>query len=174
MKKTCMFLLNGFLLFFSFTCCTIEREKHSPGDFMDCSHEANIFSAKFNGDIVFTSYDQAELHMSGSGFSAIGRKGLERYHISAFFDTLFPGLFLCDDFNWSNVSIAKQLSSGFHVHYFVDCNKEFRFKVEDIDFEKGVLCLRVAFTAVEVNPVYQTVIEGGEVIVVEDGFLSFK
>jgi hypothetical protein len=79
MKKICAFIFNGMLLF-SFVACTIEKEVYSPGDFMDCSHEANIFSEKFNGDIVFTSYGEANLMMSGTyrpGFNARGTKGRE-------------------------------------------------------------------------------------------------
>jgi hypothetical protein len=58
--------------------------------------------------------------------------------------------------------------------YKADCSKHFWFEVEEIDFEKDILCVRVAFTALEIDPIDHTVIEGGEIIVVEDGFLSFK
>ncbi len=45
--------------------------------------------------------------------------------------------------------------------------------IEEIDFEKKVLCLRFSFTAKEFYPVYHHLIEDEEVIVVKEDLISF-
>ncbi|MFC4872104.1 hypothetical protein [Negadavirga shengliensis] len=173
MKKTRVFFLNGILLFSLFTC-TIEKEVHSPGDFMDCSHEANIFSAKFNGDIVFNSFEPIKIGAFEHSFSLSGRKENHDYKITALYDTLFLGSFSCDFFKSISVEITRKQINTNHKLHFVDCSQDFKFEVEEIDFEKRVLCVRMAFTALQSSYVDYSVIEGGDILVVEDVFLSFK
>lgn len=164
------------MLLVTISSCSIDSEVYSPGDFLDCNHEEKFFSAKFNGKIVFNSFDQPELHMSPyskNGFTAIGKRNGTSYHINASSDTLFPGSFSCDDSVFPSVSIYRHSVSQGNKYFRPSCEHDFLFVIEEIDFEKKVLCLRFSFTAKEYHPVYHHLIEDGEVIVVEDGLISF-
>ncbi len=57
MKKNKVPFLVFIMLIVTTSSCSIDSEVYSPGDFLDCNHEENFFSAKFNGKIVFNSFD---------------------------------------------------------------------------------------------------------------------